>query len=105
QPPGTAQPPDGDPTHMKIDLAPIRRELFRELVPGRSMEQLTPEERQRVGREINQRMRGTVRALQLSAAELQKKAEAAHQAATQQAQTSASAQEKASANAAGSGLA
>ena len=69
----------GDPSRMKIDLAPIRRELFREMAPSGSLEQMTPEERQRVGREVNQRLLGIVQGLQLSAAEIQKKAEAAKQ--------------------------
>ena len=58
---------------MKIDLAPIRRELFREMAPNGSLEQMTPEERQRVGREVNQRLLGIVQGLQLTAAEVQKK--------------------------------
>lgn len=88
--------PDGDPSHMKIDMAPIRRELYRELAPGGSMDQLTPEERQRIGREVNQRMLGIVQGMQLSAAEIQKKVEVAKQ---QAAEASASAASKASASA------
>ena len=75
----TSNPASGDPSRMKIDLAPIRRELFREMAPSGSLEQMTPEERQRVGREVNQRLLGIVQGLQLSAAEIQKKAEAAKQ--------------------------
>jgi hypothetical protein len=37
---------------MKIDLAPTRRELFREMAPSGTLEKMTPEERQRVGREV-----------------------------------------------------
>jgi serine phosphatase RsbU (regulator of sigma subunit) len=73
--------PDIDPSHLKIDLTPIRRELFRELTSGESLEQMTPEQRQRVGREVNQRLLGIVQGLQLSAAEVQKKAAAAKQLA------------------------
>lgn len=91
--------PDADPTHMKIDMAPIRRELYRELTQGGSLDQLTPEERQRIGREVNQRMLGIVQGMKLSAAEIQKKVEAAKQ---QAAQTSAGAE--AGANAPPSGL-
>ena len=40
---------DDDPTHLKIDLAPIRRDLFREMAPNGSFDTMTPEERQRVG--------------------------------------------------------
>jgi serine phosphatase RsbU (regulator of sigma subunit) len=83
--------PDVDPSHMKIDMAPIRRELYRELTSGESMDQLTPEERQRIGREVNQRMLGIVQGMKLSAAEIQKKVELAKQ---QAAQATASAQAK-----------
>jgi len=91
---------DVDPSHIKIDLAPIRRELFRELAQGDSLEQMTPEQRQRVGREVNQRLLGIVQGLQLSAAEVQKKAEAAKQQATvDAAESRTSAQAKVSASA------
>ena len=90
--------PDADPTHMKIDMAPIRRELYRELTQGGSLDQLTPEERQRIGREVNQRMLGIVQGMRLSAAEIQKKVEAAKQ---QAAQASASAAPGANAAAGG----
>jgi serine phosphatase RsbU (regulator of sigma subunit) len=80
-PPSGASNPNVDPTHVKIDLAPIRRELFREMAPSGTLEKMTPEERQRVGREVNQRLLGIVQGLQLSAAEVQKKADAAKQEA------------------------
>src|SRR5204862_1229816 len=76
-PPGTPPDPNADPTHMKMDLAPIRRELFREMAPNGTFETMTPDERQRVGREVNQRLLGIVQGFQITAAELQKKAEAA----------------------------
>ena len=81
--PGDAGLPSGtdDPARMKIDLAPIRRELFREMAPGGSFEQMTPEERQRVGREVNQRLLGIVQGFQITAAEIQKKAAAAKEQA------------------------
>ena len=47
-PPAAAGTPDesnADPTHLKMDLAPIRRELFREMAPNGTFEQMTPEER------------------------------------------------------------
>jgi serine phosphatase RsbU (regulator of sigma subunit) len=80
-PPVPAGPDEIDPTHLKIDLAPIRRDLFRQMAPNGSFEQMTPEERARVGREVNQRLMGIVQGIQLSAAELQKKAEAQREAA------------------------
>src|SRR5207253_27459 len=58
-----------------------RRDLFREMAPSGTFEQMTPEERQRVGREVNQRLMGIVQGLQLGAVELQKKAEAQRHAA------------------------
>jgi len=63
-----------DPNQMRVDLAPIRRELFREMAPNGSFDQMTPEERQRIGREVNQRLLGIVQGMKLSAAEIQKKA-------------------------------
>ena len=80
-PAATGLEPGADPTHLRMDLAPIRRELFREMAPNGTLETMTPEERQRVGREVNQRLLGIVQGLQLSAAEIQKKAEAAKQQA------------------------
>jgi serine phosphatase RsbU (regulator of sigma subunit) len=70
-----------DPSQIKIDLAPIRRDLFRQLAPGGSFDQMTPDERARVGREVNQRLLGIVQGVHLSAAEVQKKADAAKQKA------------------------
>jgi serine phosphatase RsbU (regulator of sigma subunit) len=84
--------PDGsipDPSHLKIDLAPIRRDLFRQMAPNGSFEQMTPEERARIGREVNQRLMGIVQGIQLSAAEIQKKAEAQREAATAAAEANA----------------
>jgi len=92
-PPGPAAPPPPtpagapnvsfpDPNQMRVDLAPIRRELFREMAPNGSFDQMTPEERQRVGREVNQRLLGIVQGMKLGAAELQKKADAAKSAVT-----------------------
>jgi len=85
--PGTPVPPPAveganpDLSNLKIDLAPIRRDLFREMAPNGSFEQMTPEERARVGREVNQRLMGIVQGIQLSAAEIQKKADAQREAA------------------------
>ena len=66
---------------MKIDLTQIRHDLYRQILPATTAEQLTPEERQRVAREVNQRMLGIVEGIKLSAAELQKQADDARQAA------------------------
>ena len=62
---------------VKIDMAPIRREMFRQILPEGRAENLTPEERQRVAAEINQRMLGIEQGIKLSAAELARQAQAA----------------------------
>jgi serine phosphatase RsbU (regulator of sigma subunit) len=98
--PSGAVPPDprvfvSTDNGMKIDLTQIRHDLYRQILPSTTAEQLTPEERQRVAREVNQRMLGIVEGIKLSAAELQKQADEARQAAaaagkrTQQARASA----------------
>ncbi|HEX6464092.1 MAG TPA: SpoIIE family protein phosphatase, partial [Vicinamibacterales bacterium] len=80
--PGPSDASSSDPSRMKLDLAPIRRELFHEMAPDGSFDKMTPEERQRIGREVNQRLLGIVQGIQLGAAELQKKADAAQRQAT-----------------------
>jgi serine phosphatase RsbU (regulator of sigma subunit) len=82
-PPGTPDPSVFVQTDngMKIDLTQIRHDLYRQILPTTTAEQLTPEERQRVAREVNQRMLGIVEGIKLSAAELQKQAEEAQQEA------------------------
>ncbi len=76
-----AATPDTNPTHLTIDLAPVRREILKQIVPDGQLEHLTPEERQRVARELNQRMLGIAQGLQLGAAGLQKRAADAERAA------------------------
>lgn len=77
-----------DATRLTIDLAPIRREILKQIVPDGQLDNLTPEERQRVAREVNQRMLGIAQGIQLGAAGLQKKAaDAEKEAADAQAKT------------------
>jgi serine phosphatase RsbU (regulator of sigma subunit) len=77
-----------DATRLTIDLAPIRREILKQIVPDGQLDSLTPEERQRVARELNQRMLGIAQGIQLGAAGLQKKAaDAEREAADAQAKT------------------
>ena len=77
-----------------IDMGPLRRELFQQVLPaGKRFEDLTPEERQRLAAEVNQRLLGIQQGLQIGAAELQKRAieaeqEAAEAKALQQLDTS-----------------
>ena len=81
---------------IKIDMAPIRRELMREFMPpGKQPNNLTAEERDRIGREMAQRMLGVVAGLQLGAAQLQKQAEAAQRVADATAKQQADAAAKA----------
>jgi len=97
-PPQPGQPPPTpgalalDPNRLMIDLAPIRREILRQIVPEGHLENMTPEERQRVAREVNQRLLGIAQGLQLGAAGLQKKAaDAEREAAAAQAKSADSA--------------
>ncbi len=85
-PPNPQQATPPDPTAavvtavtepLRIDLGPIRRELIREIVPGGRFEDLTPEERQKLGTEINLRLLGIQQGLQLGARALQERAEVA----------------------------
>ena len=64
-----------DPTHITIDMAPIWRDVLHQIVPDGKIENLSPDERQRVAREVNQRLLGIKQGLQISAAGLQKQAE------------------------------
>ena len=74
---------------LKIDMAPIRREMFRQIVPDGRIENLTPEQRQRIAAEMNQRMMGIAEGIKIGAAEIAKRAQEADKlAATRAATTS-----------------
>jgi serine phosphatase RsbU (regulator of sigma subunit) len=86
-PPGAAPPQSAPPIpdlamvrmfdasgKLMIDLAPIRREMLRQVVPNGRIEDLKPEDRQRIAAEINQRMVGIQQGFKLGAAELEKRA-------------------------------
>jgi serine phosphatase RsbU (regulator of sigma subunit) len=81
---------------LHIDIAPIRRQVFQQLMPQGTFENLTQEERQRLTREVNQRLTGIMQGIQLGAAagaaELQKKAADAQRAADAQAKAAETAQ-------------
>jgi serine phosphatase RsbU (regulator of sigma subunit) len=62
---------------LRIDLAPIRRELLRELVPDGRWDSLTPEQRQKLGEELRIRILGIQEGLELGAQALQQRAAAA----------------------------
>jgi serine phosphatase RsbU (regulator of sigma subunit) len=71
---------------LMIDMAPVRRELLRQALPSdRRLEDLSPEERQRLAAEVNQRLLGIAQGIQLGAAELQKQAAAAEKQAASKA--------------------
>jgi serine phosphatase RsbU (regulator of sigma subunit) len=72
----TSQP--GDPAQqgrLMVDLQPIRREMYKQILGDQSLQSLTPEQRQKVADEVNQRMLGVVQGIKLSAFELRKQAE------------------------------
>jgi serine phosphatase RsbU (regulator of sigma subunit) len=86
-PPGAAAPPGAPPTpapappgeelqnRMRVDFQAIRRDVVRQLVPDGKLDKLTPEERQRLGRELSQRIQGIVQGIKLGAEELQRRAD------------------------------
>ena len=73
---------------LKIDMGPIRREMFRQILPSGRVENLSPEERQRVAAEINQRMLGIEQGIKIGAAEIQRRAQEAEKAAARTATAS-----------------
>jgi serine phosphatase RsbU (regulator of sigma subunit) len=66
---------------LMIDLAPIRREMLRQVAPNGRIEDLKPEDRQRLAAEINQRMVGIQQGIKLGAAEIEKRAQEAQREA------------------------
>lgn len=71
--------------NLVIDMGPLRRDLFRQVLPpDKRFEELTPEERQRLAAEVNQRVLGIQQGLQIGAAELKKRAIAAEKEAEAQ---------------------
>jgi serine phosphatase RsbU (regulator of sigma subunit) len=86
RPPSPALPPlppgTDESDRIHIDVGPIARDVFRQLVPdGTNPSTLTPEQRRQIASEINQRMAGINEGLKLAAAELQRKADEARQKA------------------------
>ncbi len=87
--PGGPAPSD-ETDRIRIDVGPIARDVFRQLVPpGTNPNALTPELRQRIAAEINQRMTGIHEGLKLAAAELQRKADEARRKAADEAEAAA----------------
>jgi serine phosphatase RsbU (regulator of sigma subunit) len=80
-PPGPSGPPapqnDDLQNPMRVDLQAIRREVMKQLAPDGKLENLTPEQKQRLGRELTQRIQGIVQGIKLGAEEVQRRAEEA----------------------------
>jgi serine phosphatase RsbU (regulator of sigma subunit) len=73
--------------NLMIDMGPLRRDLMRQVLPAdKRLEDLTAEERQRLAADVNQRLLGIQQGIQISAAELQKRAVEAEKAATAKAE-------------------
>jgi serine phosphatase RsbU (regulator of sigma subunit) len=69
--PGRGEPPNADPNRIRIDLNQIRRELFDELVSDRdAFDRLSPEERDKIFTQIDQRMQGIAQGIQVLQKEL-----------------------------------
>jgi serine phosphatase RsbU (regulator of sigma subunit) len=96
-PAAPAPPAAPEAPRLRVDLQPMRREMYRQILGDQSLQNLTPEQRQRVAEEVNQRMLGIVQGIKLGALELQKQAE---EAAKDAARQSADAQAKAAVTAA-----
>lgn len=60
-----------------IDMRAITRDMFSKYVPQGGVESMTPEQRQQMARDINQRMMGIAEGIRMSADQLQKQSEAA----------------------------
>ena len=85
-PPQAAPPvPAEPPGKLRIDLAPIQREIFRQIVPEGRPENLSREEWQKVMHEVNQRVLGIQKGIEIGAAAIKAQADAAvrEQAAAQ----------------------
>ncbi len=62
-----------------IDMGAIAREMFSKYMPEGGFENMTPEARQQLAREVNMRITGIAEGIRISAEQLQRKAEAARQ--------------------------
>jgi serine phosphatase RsbU (regulator of sigma subunit) len=84
-PPTTAPPaPATGQDRIVIDMGAITRDMFSKYVPEGGFDKMTPEQRQQMARDVNQRVMGIAEGIRLSAEQLQKKAE---EAKTRPAQT------------------
>jgi serine phosphatase RsbU (regulator of sigma subunit) len=76
---------------LTIDMSSIRRDMIRQIIPDGRLDNLKPEERARIGAEINQRMLGIAQGIKIGAAELEKRAQEAERVAVDQAKAKAAA--------------
>jgi serine phosphatase RsbU (regulator of sigma subunit) len=85
-----AKPADA-PAQLRIDLAALQREIFREVLPNGRGDNMTREEWQKALREVQERMSGVQRGIQIGAAAIQRQAEqvARDQAAAAEAKATA----------------
>jgi serine phosphatase RsbU (regulator of sigma subunit) len=81
EPPSSGDLATVEADRIRIDLMPIRKEIMQQLVGAEDWNRLSPEERQRILAQVNQRMLGITQGIELSKVELQKKVAAAQQAA------------------------
>jgi serine phosphatase RsbU (regulator of sigma subunit) len=100
--PGAPRAPGAPPTpdapagnRLMVDLQPVRREMYRQILGDQRLDTLTPEQRQRIAEEVNQRMLGIVQGIKIGAVELQKQAEQASKDAEARSQAAAKAAEAA----------
>jgi serine phosphatase RsbU (regulator of sigma subunit) len=95
--PGVSPPPAPEvPGKLRIDLGPIQREILRQIVPEGRPENLSREEWQKVMREVNQRVLGIQKGIQIGAEAIKRQADAAarEQAAAAQAAAAKAAEDK-----------
>jgi serine phosphatase RsbU (regulator of sigma subunit) len=89
-PPAAPGEEAADKDRITFDMMPIRRQMIEQLVgSSEDFQRLTPEERQKVFAEVNQRMLGIVEGIKMGTAEVQKKVSEAQQAADAKAREAA----------------
>ena len=94
-----APPVEDDPTRIRIDMAPVWREVMQQFVPDGNLDALSPEERQRVFAEVNQRMLGIQQGIQILRERVAERVADVQQAQTPATASSAAAPSTASATA------
>jgi serine phosphatase RsbU (regulator of sigma subunit) len=76
QPAPATPPATGDaPAQLRIDLAALQREIMREVLPNGRPESMTREEWSKAMREVQERLSGVQKGIQIGAAAIQRQAE------------------------------